>query len=61
MKNSNPSDPHLDVFWRLDYLKDGQWYFRKFFSKAKAIEYVVKHNITNYTIREDNGSLLGGT
>jgi hypothetical protein len=61
MKDSRPSNPYLEVYWRVDYMLNGNWYFRKFPSKAKALSYVAKKEIQHYTLREDDGSLLGGT
>lgn len=59
-KSSRPSNPYLEEHYRVDYMVDGSWYFRKFSSKPKAQAWLVKNNITVYTIKKDDGSMLGG-
>jgi hypothetical protein len=58
---NRPSNPYLEEYWRVDYMLDGSWYFRKFQTKAKAMDYIAKKGIRHYTLRKDDGSLLGGT
>jgi len=60
MKFSRPSNPYMETYYRVDYMVNGSWYFRKFLSEDKARGWLIKNNITVYTIKEDDGSMLGG-